>query len=205
MAYIIAVAAPVGGGKTSLVKAIADKLGNATTIHFDHYEKITQEPVRNLLQWIKNGADFDDFAIPGLSNDLDKLKRGESIIEPMTNKEISSEKYIIFEMPLGKEHKDTAEYIDLLLWVEIPFDIALARKVREFTNTFITEHEPEKLRESLIWLDQYLDNYLTVIREVLFIQKKKVSVNADIIIDGQSNLETMVQHATKEILNKISE
>jgi len=201
MTYIIAVAAPIGGGKTSLVKAIADKLGDAATVHFDHYEKITQEPVHNLLQWIKNGADFNDLPIPGLSDDIGKLKRGKTVIDPLTNMEISSKKYIIFEMPLGKEHNDTAEYIDLLLWVEIPFDIALARKVREFTHDFLYEHEPEKHKDCLLWLDQYLYNYLTVVREVLHIQKEKVSVNADIIINGQNSLEAMVQYATDKILN----
>lgn len=201
MTHIIAVAAPIGGGKTSLVKAIADRLGNAATVHFDHYEKITQEPIENMMQWMKNGADFNDLAIPGLSDDLGRLKQGESIFDPLTNKEISPEKYIIFEMPLGKEHRDTAKYIDLMLWVEIPFDIALARKVREFTHDFLAEQEPEKHLDCLKWLDQYLYNYLAVTRDILHIQKEKVSVNADIIINGQNSLEAMVKYAEDEILN----
>ncbi|MBW1888560.1 MAG: hypothetical protein JRI52_09465 [Deltaproteobacteria bacterium] len=205
MRYIIAVAAPIGGGKTSFVTAIANRLNDATTIHYDHYEKATEEPVHNLMQWMKNGANFDDFIIPNLSNDLERLRSGESIIDPLTNTEITSKKYIIFEMPLGKEHKDTAEYIDLLIWIEIPLDIALARKIKEFTGLFLAEYKQEMHKDRIIWLDTYLDNYLQVIGKVLQIQKKKVSANADIIVDGQSDFETMLQHATKEILNKIPE
>ena len=37
MSYIVAVAAPVGGGKTSLVKAIAEQIGDASTLHYDDY------------------------------------------------------------------------------------------------------------------------------------------------------------------------
>lgn len=202
MRYVVAVAAPVGGGKTSLVKAIASKLNDATAIHYDHYEKATGEPVDDLMQWIKNGANFDDFIIPELPDDLKKLKRGESVIDPLTNLEIASKKYIIFEMPLGREHKDTAKYIDLLIWIEMPLDIALARKVKEFTGVFITEYTQEMHKDCIIWLNKYLDNYLKVIRDVLQIQKKKISINADIIVDGQKDFETMVQHAIKGILKK---
>lgn len=204
MRYVIAVAAPIGGGKSSLVKAIANKLNDATTIHFDNYEKASGEPVDYLIQWMKNGANFDDFNVPGLSKDIEKLKRGESIIDPLTNMEIPSKKYIIFEMPLGRELKATAEYIDLLIWIEIALDIALARKVKEFTGDFLENHKQERHKECLIWLDEYLDNYLKIVRDVLQIQKKKVSANADIIIDGQNDFETMVQHATEEILNRTS-
>jgi uridine kinase len=203
MRYIVAVAAPIGAGKTSLVKAIANKLKDATTIHYDSYEKASEEPVQHLMQWIKNGANFDHFTVPNLATDLRKLKRGESVIDPLTTMEIPSHKYIIFEMPLGKEHKDTAEYIDLLIWIEIPLDIALARKVREFTGIFLAKHKQEMLRDSILWLDKYLENYLGIVRDVLQIQKKRVSVKADVVIDGQSDFETMVQLATREILNRI--
>jgi len=202
MRYVVAVAAPIGGGKTSLVEAIANKLKDATTIHYDHYEKATQEPVHNLVQWMKNGANFNYFIAPKLSNDLNKLKRGESVIDPLTKMEVASRKYIIFEMPLGKEHEDTKGYIDLLIWIEIPLDIALARKVKEFTGMFLTKHKQEGYKDCVVWLNKYIDNYLNVVRDVLQIQKKKVRANADIIIDGQLDFETMVQNATQEILNK---
>ena len=204
MNHVIAVAASIGGGKTSLVKAIADKLGDSTTIHFDSYEKATKEPVDNLIQWLKNGANFDDFIIPGLPKDLEKLKRGETIIDPITDREITSKKYIIFEMPLGKEHKYTAEYIDLLIWIEVPLDIALARKVKEYIDFFLTKHKKEMYEDRMIWLGQFLDNYLKVTRDVLQIQKEKVSANADIIIDGQKDFDTIVQYATEEILNRLT-
>ena len=202
MRYVVAVAAPIGGGKTSLVKAIANKLKDATTIHYDHYEKTTQEPVHNLVQWMKNGANFNDFIAPNLSYDLDRLKRGESVIDPLTQMKIASKKYIIFEMPLGKEHQDTKGYIDLLIWIEIPLDIALARKVKEFTDMFLTKHKQEGYKDCIVWLNKYIDNYLNVVRDVLQIQKKAVRAKADIIIDGQLDFETMVQNATQEILNK---
>lgn len=203
MRYVIAVAAPIGGGKTALVNAVAGRFDDATTIHFDHYEKLSEEPEQFLMKWMKNGADFNDFSVPGLPTDLDKLKRGEPVIDPLTGREITSKKYIIFEMPLGKEHRETAEYIDLLIWIEIPLDIALARKIKEFTNTFLKKFRREIHRDSIVWLNKYLDNYLNVVREVLQIQREKIGGNADIIIDGRKDFETMVQLATQEIREKL--
>lgn len=202
MTYVVAVAAPIGGGKTSLVASIADALRDAATLHFDHYEKLTEQPVDHLIKWMKNGANANDFRLPGLERDLEKLKRGESIVDPMTNVEVPSKKYIIFEMPLGKEHKETAKYIDLLLWVEIPLDMALARKLREFTSAFLKRYDQLKQKNFIIWLDAYLDNYLKAVGDVLRMQKEKVGATADIIVDGTKDLETMTQYSIKMILAK---
>jgi len=203
MNYVIAVAAPIGGGKTSLIKAIANQLSNSSTVFFDHYEKITESPVQDLEKWIENGASFDDFSVPGLANDLEKLKQGKSVFNPFTNTTVRPARYIIFEMPLGKEHKETAGYIDLLIWIEIPLDIALARKLKEFTGDFKARPNAPNPGKFIIWMDEYLDNYMKVVRKVLQIQQQKISRNADIIIDGRGDINSAALLATKEILARI--
>jgi uridine kinase len=203
MNHVIAVAAPIGGGKTALVKAIANRLDDSATIFFDHYEKITESPVQDLEKWIAKGASFDDFIVPGLADDLKKLKQGESLFNPLMKTNTGPARYILFEMPLGKEQNETAGYIDLLIWIDIPPDIALAQKLKEFTGDFlagVNDLNPGKL---VAWMDKYLDNYLKVVRKVLQIQQEKVSRNADIIIDGMMDIDAMALRATKEILARI--
>ena len=202
MNNIIAVSGPVGGGKTSFVKALAGRLYSAPVIHYDHYETETLKSPEYLKKWIKDGADFNEFTAPGLSEDLRKLKTGESITDVSTGKKIGPQKYILFEMPLGKEHKETANLIDILIWIDIPLDSALARKMREFTEIFLGRKGD--YRESILWLKHYLENYLDVIRDVLVVQKERVSVNADIVVDGMGNFESMVEYAAGEIEKKCS-
>lgn len=204
MSYVIAVAAPIGGGKTSLVNAIAERLEDAATLFYDRYERTTRGSVRNLREWMRSGADFNAFVVPGLSDALDRLKQGRSVLDPMTGEEILPKRFIIFEMPLGKEHSDTARYIDLLLWIEVPFDIAFARKVKEYTGDFLAHHEPNELRRWLMWLDQYLENYLDVVGDVLRIQRDKIGVKADIVIDGRLDFGLMVEEATREIMDRMA-
>jgi uridine kinase len=203
MGYVVAVAAPIGGGKTTFVRAVAEALGDAQTLHFDRYEKLTSEPMSYLRDWMKNGADFNDFHVPELPNVLEKLKAGDTVVDPATRLEIKPTKYVIFEMPLGKEHLETARFIDLLVWIEIPLDIALARKIKEFTERLIHQHDEKNLREGIAWMDQYLDNYLQVICDILRLQHQKIRPTADIIINGTQYFERAVREATQAILKRL--
>jgi uridine kinase len=197
MSYVIAIAAPIGGGKTALTNALAMALGNAPTIYFDHYERATESSITDLQEWMKKGADFNEIMAPNLSKDLATLKRGECITDPLTHAEIKPGKYIIFEAPLGREQRDTAQLIDLLVWVEVPLDVALARKVRELAGKNIGNSH-----NFLLWLDGYLKNYLEVVRHVLLLQKQKVRVNADLVIDGEVRLENMVRQIIDRIASR---
>lgn len=186
-----------------MARAIAERLKDATLAHFDGYERATREPISYLMEWVARGANFDDLAVPGLADDLAKLKQGEAIVHRLTGAPIASAKYIILEMPLGREHRETAPLIDLVIWIDVPLDLALARKLKEFTTRFLSRYAPEAQRDCMIWLDDYLDNYMRVVRRVLEIQRDRVRVNADIVTDGQSPLEAVVEHATGEILRRL--
>ena len=112
--------------------------------------------------------------------------------------------YVVFEMPLGREYSATAPLIDLLIWVDVPLDVALARKLKEFTGSFLSrrQHAPQ---EFVVWVDNYLDHYLTAIRDVLCIQEARVRANADVVVDGRNSLEAMVQQAMQEIVKRCPE
>ena len=202
MNIIIAVAGPPGAGKTSLINALVSELGNASSISYDSYQKITEKPVDEITELIKDGVNYNNLIIPKLAEDLKKIKNGESILEPLQDMEIKSNPYIFFETPFGKEHSESAQYIDLLLWIDIPFDIALARNLKSFTGLFLKDQRPEEHTDNIAWLDEYLANYLTDVRHLLYMQKERVSVNADIVVGGTNNIESMAKYAIKELLKR---
>lgn len=117
MHYVIGIAAVPGGGKNLLARTLAKKLFDTSTIDYDNYQTITQEPLQEIIQWMKNEANYNKLIIPELGEDLAKLKSGESVTEPLQNIEISSAKYILFETPFGKEHFDSGKHIDILYWI----------------------------------------------------------------------------------------
>ena len=117
MHYVVGVAGPVGGGKTSLVSGITRILGNATVIHMDDYEEYTTQPVGEVLELLKSGADYDVLKMGNLAKDLQSLKFGREVFSPTTQFPICPSKYIIFETQFGREHRATGQWIDLLLWI----------------------------------------------------------------------------------------
>jgi len=195
MNHIIAIAGPIGSGKTSLTKALAQSLGDATTLFFDDYERITDSPAKDLVQWLQNGANIDEFIVPQLAADLARLKRGETIVHPATGATVTPRKYIVLEMPLGKEHGETAPFIDLLLWIDLPADMAVTRKIREYTRNFLENPAINDYRNCLVWLNNYLDNYQLFIGDVLAVQRERIGPKADLRLDGRESLERMVQQA----------
>jgi uridine kinase len=202
MPCIIAVAAPIGGGKTAVARAIAARLPGAAALSFDHYEQATGQPVQNLQGWLLRGANFDEFVVSALREDLARLKRGEAVRDPATRERIPAARYLVFENPLGRAAASLAKDIDLLIWVDVPLDVALARKLRELLGNIRREAGPERLAERLAWLDRYLENYLGVVREVLLRQRDRIRPSADLILDGQIDPESLAERAAAEILRR---
>lgn len=197
MNYLVAVSAPVGGGKTSLVQGLASRMVDATAIYFDSYEALTQQPIESIQRWMRDGADIDEFVIADLPEHLDRLKRGESVVDPLTGNETAAAKYILFETPFARQHGATGRHIDLSIWIDTPLDIALARNIREFTK------RPEMPENFASWLHHYLDSYLEVVQELLRIQKQSVGTAAEFTLDGQSDLETNLGLAMSEITRRL--
>ena len=181
MTQVIAIAGPPGAGKSTLAHALAQMLGRAGVLEFDRYEQATAHSVEDLGRWLREGADFNALAAPGLRGDLERLKG-----EPWARR------YLLFEMPLGREHAETAPLIDFLIWIDLPLDVALARKLGELTNRALRSPAPDEHGRALAWLNGYLDSYLAVVREVLVVQNDRVRPGADLIVDGLADFPSLV-------------
>ncbi|HET57700.1 MAG TPA: uridine kinase [Deltaproteobacteria bacterium] len=196
MGHIIAVAGPIGSGKSTLVREIARGLGNASILHYDRYEHATHRTPAEMIQWMRAGADFNDFALPGLTRDLSKLKNGVPVVNSADGETIAAERFTVFEMPLGRAHRQAASFIDLLLWIDIPFDIALARKAGEYARRLLAEGDGTG---GLNWLAEYFGNYLSLIRPLMKIQEERVRPGADLVLDGLEEPRDMACRAVEAI------
>jgi uridine kinase len=202
MHYVVGVAGPVGGGKTSLVSGITRILGNATVIHMDDYEEYTTQPVGEVLELLKSGADYDVLKMGNLAKDLQSLKFGREVFSPTTQFPICPSKYIIFETQFGREHRATGQWIDLLLWIDLPLDIALARKLKQFTAD-VSGNDRDARLSFVQFLDEYLESYLLAVGELLEMQKRTVRVNADAIINGRASKEEIIATAVELIHQRL--
>jgi uridine kinase len=203
MSHVIAFAGHPGAGKSSVVRGLVQALGDACAVHMDNYETMTRTAIEDIAQWMKDGADIDAFSFPQLELDLQSLKRNEAVLEPRTTREVLPRKYVLFETQFGRAHRATGRHVDLLVWIDTPLDVALARNVRKLAVSYLREQQPARLAERLQWLIVYLDNYVGTVRALMPMQKEKVAAAADIVIDGQPPLADVVQNAKNEILRRL--
>jgi len=187
MPTVVAIAGVAGAGKSSVVRELVGILPGAQAIHVDDYQRVTREPLDRLAAWLQDGADFDRFQIPLLGDHLSRLKRGEVIMDPIRMREISAERYVVFETHFGRAHQDTGRHIDVLVWVDTPLDIALARNVRSLLKPLLPGGGLVPDATRLLSLDGHLERYLASVRPLIELQVSRVRAGADLCVAGSGS------------------
>ncbi len=192
MSRVIAVAAPPGGGKTTLVRALAECLPDADCLFFDAYQHITERAPEDIERWMREGADFNAFALPRLEADLAALRRGEVVEPPDGGGPVGGRRHLLFEMPFGRAHAATAPAIDFLVWIDLPPDMALARKIHAFVHE-LDDAPADEQRAFTGWLDGYLSSYLSFVSDALAVQRRRIAADADLVLDGRDEPRRMAR------------
>ena len=182
--FVIAITGHSGAGKSTLIKELVEMLGDAISLSLDEYEASSIYPPT--VQWLKEGADPNQFQSPQLVADIQKLKNGETIVHPETRAEIKPARFLILEEPFGRGCDALRELIDFVVLVDIPLEIAHARKILRKGEFMPWEADPEtfikNLREHLNW-------YIRTGRDFYIAVNNRVRENCDLIVDGMLSPE----------------
>jgi uridine kinase len=118
-----------GAGKSTLVRRLSEVIPNSTSLFFDAYHETTSYPP-NLYKDLAEGKNVDPSLIqsPIFYQDLVSLVEEREVIDPW-NRRLRPAKYILVEEPFGKLRTGMREIIHYLIGVEIPLDMALARRI----------------------------------------------------------------------------
>ncbi len=186
--FVIAVCGPSGAGKTTVIEILSALLGDAVPLRFDDYEESTVFP--ELKHWLEEGADPNQFQSPQFLADLRSLRAGEAIQHPVTQQMVASARFILLEEPFGRERDQLRQWIDLVVYIDVPLEIALIRQILRKTPFLPWEQDPETfihhLRDFLSW-------YMQVGRAAYLSMLPRVMKNCDLLIDGTQPAEKIAE------------
>lgn len=190
---VIAVSAISGGGKSTVVRKLTEQLKDSVAIYFDDYATAETYPI-DFDAWAATGYNLNELNSPLLVQHLAALKAGKSVASPVDGKVMAPEKYIVFEAPLGRAHKDTGQYIDYLAYIDTPLELGFARMVKR-TAALSTDHNKsrDELAGQIHQVTDMVESYVKWTRHAYIMQRNQVMPDSDLTVDGSGSIEDITK------------
>lgn len=204
MCTVIAISGTTGAGKTTLVNKLASEL-NGVALFFDAYQKTTFYP-NDLISRLTQGESIDtninpiDVKSPDFYADLCKLKEGLKVVDPW-GRELNPAKYIIVEEPFARLREGMKEILDSVVYIQIPHNISLARRVLRDIRHEYQDYDSDKKLEVI---ENYLSSYINGLGYGYQIIDELAIQSSDFILDGLKDAEENVLEVINFIEKKHS-
>ena len=191
---VVGVSAVGGGGKTEVTRRLAKVLGDAVALHFDDYDDTNVHP-GDLQRWSADGANYDAYQTPVFSRHLQALKAGQSICYPIEGRTVGPSRYVVADAPLGRAHSDSGRFIDLMVFIDTPLDVAMARRVLRDIGLAAQSTADEALEH----VKGELSGYEGRARPIYEHFQKRMRAGADLIVDGTLGIDLIVDRIRSDI------
>ncbi|HSH82005.1 MAG TPA: hypothetical protein VLA19_26055 [Herpetosiphonaceae bacterium] len=197
---VIAIAGPSGGGKTTLVQHVAALLDNATQVLFDDYAAVSTYP-DDLSRWVATDADPTQWQTPRLADDLRALRMGVPVLHPGGTTLLQPTHYIVMEEPFGRERQEMAPLIDFVVVIDVPLEIALARRIQ---RTFTRGLEQWSAEQVLGLVDSYLQEYIAWGSALYSIVNSRALASCDLAVDGRQPAKQLAEQIAMAVRRRFA-
>jgi uridine kinase len=174
-AFVIGLSGVPDAGKTTLMRRLAQDYSGAQIIQFDRFLRATGMRTGQARDWFERSADPNEFDLPELIEELTRRTR----MAPGDGRR----SLVLFETPFARLHHASGAFIDFLVWIDTPLDIALSRATLAFLGQALSDRAPHAPTNFLKWQRRYLVNYQTL-RAMYVAQQATISPTADLVLDG---------------------
>jgi uridine kinase len=177
-----------GSGKTTLMRRLQRDYGPAEMVYYDRYHPgMTDEEIND---WFARSGDPNEFVLSELVGELTR----QTQIRPGDR----SRPLVLFETAFGRAHRATGTFIDFLIWIDTPLDIALARASLVFLESLQRDQAPNAAAEFVTWLTRYMRGY-PMLRTTYLALREQLAATADLILDGSGSVEASADMVRKAL------
>lgn len=184
--FVVAVSGTSGAGKSTLARQAAHALGATALLFFDDHVTVANNPAA-IGRWLAAGAKPNAFKTPGLTAALRQLLRERQFEGGPLN-------YVLMEDPFGRSRSSTSRLIDMVAYLDLPLEIALARRV---IRTIEERQRPPEAQLAHLHAD--LKTFLAGGRLAYLAASGAARASADLVMDGTRPLDELVGELTAEI------
>jgi hypothetical protein len=116
-AFVAGLSGVPGSGKTTLMRLLLRHYPEAQAVYYDRFHPgMTETQIRD---WFGRAGDPNEFALSDLIGELTRQTQIQPGHQPRP--------LVLFETAFGRAHRATGAFIDFLIWIDTPLDIALSR------------------------------------------------------------------------------
>jgi uridine kinase len=191
--FVVAFAGHSGAGKSTLIEKLSSLTDNANVLRIDNYDSSSFPPS---IKWMEHGADPNEFQTPQFFSDILTVRNGNCILHPETNKEIEPAGFLFIEEPFGRGREAINELIDFSVYIDVPLEIALARRLLRMGNLISQGHSGVTIEEHVFW-------YLRVGRNFYIAVERSARKKCDLIVDGMLSTDEIAEIIFKTIRTKL--
>jgi uridine kinase len=177
-AFVVGISGIPGAGKSKLMQLLLNDFKQAQAIYYDRYDPGMTE--MQIQDWSARQGDPNEFVLFGL---VEALRQRTQV--PAGGRTRAP---VFFETSFGRAHCASGAFIDFLIWIDTPLDVALARANLVFLNAAQRDRTPNAAQNFIGWQTGYMLDY-PIIRKVYLNQSKLVASAADLVLDGLKSAE----------------
>jgi uridine kinase len=178
-----------GAGKTTLTQLLLQNYRQAQAVYYDQFQTITRMSPTQIRDWFARGGDPNEFPLSELLGELQRRTQ----VPPGAGRPL-----VLFETPFGRLHRATGAFVDFLVWIDTPFDVALSRAVLAFLDAAQRDKAPNAATDFIRWQRQYMLNYPTI-RAMYLAQRESISSAADLVLDGSQSTADLAAAVVKSL------